>query len=444
MAVKSRLFQEILHGGVVKNSPAGGAMTHLKNQLYANKKIADKYNLEMVAYEGGQHLIRYDPPHTVKDPKVLNLFMSAQKDPRMKQAYQRYLETWAQSGGGLMMHFFGIGEPEPKSFFGMLDHLHQPSTPKYQALMDYLGSNVSYVPPRKAYVPPPAAPVQRAPVTRTPPAVAPPRTQQPVVQRPPVRQQSVVKQQTAPPAGDYGWDAFLSDGIPAAAAPDAAPQRQQHQQQTQQPVSSGRPISGRAVNGWVMRGNTATSPPINLKRGVNHNFSVLWHFQNVRNTGHEQFRIYSIDQKGGRKVLLQQTARDINEVRDFEQIFEDNFNRYVGPPIRIMLELAEVTVMLYKTLIAILLLVIMAVAGWYFFEPEDSSVPPAKQQKVEEQAKTSKPQSRSELLTALPDKPFAPTFELTDDNGDTHSLSDFRGKPIIINFWATWCPPLPR
>lgn len=335
---KSRLFQEILHGGVVKNSPPGGAMTHLKNQLYANKKIADKYRLEMVAYEGGQHLIRYDPPHTVKDPKVLNLFMSAQKDPRMRQAYQRYLETWAKSGGGLMMHFFGIGEPEPKSFFGMLDHLKQPSTPKYQALMDYLGSNVAYVPPQKAYVPPPITPVKRAPATRTPP---PARTQQPVVQQPPVRQQPVVKQQTAPPAGDYGWDAFLSNGIPEVAAPSAAPQQQRNTNTNrQQPISSGRPISGAGVNGWVMQGNTATSPPITLRKGEKHNFSVLWHFQNVRNTGQERFRIYSIDQRGGRKVLLQQSARDISEVRDFEQIFEDNFNRYVGPPIRVMFEVS--------------------------------------------------------------------------------------------------------
>jgi len=35
----------------------------------------------------------------------------------------------------------------------------------------------------------------------------------------------------------------------------------------------------------------------------------------------------------------------------------------------------------------------------------------------------------------------APDFALEDLNGQTVRLSDLRGKPILINFWATWCPP---
>jgi peroxiredoxin len=35
----------------------------------------------------------------------------------------------------------------------------------------------------------------------------------------------------------------------------------------------------------------------------------------------------------------------------------------------------------------------------------------------------------------------APGFALTDDNGQGMSLSDFRGKYVLLNFWATWCPP---
>ena len=32
-------------------------------------------------------------------------------------------------------------------------------------------------------------------------------------------------------------------------------------------------------------------------------------------------------------------------------------------------------------------------------------------------------------------------FVLTDTNGRAHRLSDYRGKWLIVNFWATWCPP---
>jgi peroxiredoxin len=44
-------------------------------------------------------------------------------------------------------------------------------------------------------------------------------------------------------------------------------------------------------------------------------------------------------------------------------------------------------------------------------------------------------------LTKLPDAPQAPDFVLTDLDGNQHRLSDYRGQVVIINFWATWCPP---
>lgn len=38
-------------------------------------------------------------------------------------------------------------------------------------------------------------------------------------------------------------------------------------------------------------------------------------------------------------------------------------------------------------------------------------------------------------------RPMAPDWSLTDLDGQTRRLQDFRGQIVLLNFWATWCPP---
>ena len=45
------------------------------------------------------------------------------------------------------------------------------------------------------------------------------------------------------------------------------------------------------------------------------------------------------------------------------------------------------------------------------------------------------------MLVTLPVIAEKADFTLQDLNGKSVSLSDFRGKWVIVNYWATWCPP---
>ncbi|MBL0141749.1 MAG: TlpA family protein disulfide reductase [Betaproteobacteria bacterium] len=37
--------------------------------------------------------------------------------------------------------------------------------------------------------------------------------------------------------------------------------------------------------------------------------------------------------------------------------------------------------------------------------------------------------------------PAAHAFDVTDTEGKHHRLADYRGKWVVVNFWATWCTP---
>ena len=48
---------------------------------------------------------------------------------------------------------------------------------------------------------------------------------------------------------------------------------------------------------------------------------------------------------------------------------------------------------------------------------------------------------RSEPLKAAKDRGAMPGFSLPDLDGRSWSLKDHQGEVVLLNFWATWCPP---
>jgi thiol-disulfide isomerase/thioredoxin len=47
----------------------------------------------------------------------------------------------------------------------------------------------------------------------------------------------------------------------------------------------------------------------------------------------------------------------------------------------------------------------------------------------------------SRELSPYTAQPGTATFDLPDVKGQQHRLDDYRGQVVLVNFWASWCPP---
>jgi thiol-disulfide isomerase/thioredoxin len=96
-----------------------------------------------------------------------------------------------------------------------------------------------------------------------------------------------------------------------------------------------------------------------------------------------------------------------------------------------------------NTLVLFAVLVILAIFGWsgwanwqYRRQAAERALATAEHGELVAGANGDAPQ----YVSPLKGKP-APAFTLEDLSGKKVSLADYKGKAVLINFWATWCGP---
>ena len=68
-------------------------------------------------------------------------------------------------------------------------------------------------------------------------------------------------------------------------------------------------------------------------------------------------------------------------------------------------------------------------------QPQASSTPAESEASSQPESAASSPEEEEYPVVAAPD------FTLVDQYGNEHTLSDYKGKTVFLNFWATWCGP---
>ncbi|MCR8844973.1 redoxin domain-containing protein [Paenibacillus sp. SC116] len=83
--------------------------------------------------------------------------------------------------------------------------------------------------------------------------------------------------------------------------------------------------------------------------------------------------------------------------------------------------------------------ILLSLVSWGIYDTIKKN--DAKQESLANTEQANNKLDESSLEVGINQGNLAPDFELKTLEGNSVKLSDFRGKKVILNMWATWCPP---
>lgn len=112
----------------------------IKRRVGGHHALAEQYGLGLVAYEAGQHLLDWQKRREPEPTPLSVTYNEANRDPRMKDLYLQYFDTFFDNGGEMIGIFASIGNYSKWGSWAIKEYLDQPNAeaPKYQAVLEAL------------------------------------------------------------------------------------------------------------------------------------------------------------------------------------------------------------------------------------------------------------------------------------------------------------------
>ena len=127
-----RALTQLEQGGSLKTDDSLAEASRL---FTYHQQVAQQKRLNLVVYEGGQSLAN---PNS---DKLTEFFIKLNRRTEMYGLYQKLLNSWKTAGGTLFMNFSDIGTPSKWGCWGVLEHVDQTNSPRYDALIDFIKRN---------------------------------------------------------------------------------------------------------------------------------------------------------------------------------------------------------------------------------------------------------------------------------------------------------------
>ncbi len=109
--------------------------------MKAVAEVAKRYNVDMIAYEGGHHLTGINGAENNR--KLNELFDKANRNPQMRPLYERYFNEWKKAGGKLFVYYSAPSKSTKWGRWGITESLYQTrkDSPKYDAVLKFVEDN---------------------------------------------------------------------------------------------------------------------------------------------------------------------------------------------------------------------------------------------------------------------------------------------------------------